>query len=118
VSRDWRLYLDDIVEYSDRALRYTEGLTYEQFVASDQTYDATVRCLEVIGEAAKNVPDQVRRHAPSVPWAQIAGFRNRLAHGYFILNNELVWDVIQQHLPPLRTTADRLRSDPLLSGEP
>ena len=118
MSRDWRLYLDDIVEYSDRASRYTEGMTYEEFLGNEQVYDATVRCLEVIGEAVRNVPDELRIEAPSIPWAQIAAFRNRLAHAYFSLLNPLVWEVIQQHLPPLRAEADRLRSDSTLFPGP
>lgn len=114
MSRDWRLYLEDIVEYVDRALSYTAGMTYEQFVANPLVYDATLRCLEVIGEAANHVPDQVRSEAPGIPWAQIAAFRNRLAHGYFSLRGPLVWEVLHMHLKPLREEAQRLRSDPTL----
>jgi uncharacterized protein with HEPN domain len=112
VSRDWRLYLDDIVEYAERALRYTEGLTYEQFLADTRTYDATLRCLEIVGEAVKKLPIHVRELAPGVPWRQIAGFRDRLAHGYSDLDDEIVWSVVQQQLVPLRNEADRLRGDP------
>jgi uncharacterized protein with HEPN domain len=118
MSRDWRLYLDEIVEYSDRAQRHTVGLTYDEFLANELHYDATLRCLEVIGEAVKNLPEEVRQRAPTVPWAQIAGFRNRLAHGYFSLKNPLIWEIIQQHLPTLRAEADRLRNDPSLPTDP
>ena len=112
MSRDWRLYLDDIVEFAERALRYTEGMTYEQFLADTRTYDATLRCLEIVGEAVKKLPIHVRDLAPTVPWRQIAGFRDRLAHGYSDLDDEIVWSVVQQQLAPLRDEADRLRRDP------
>lgn len=114
MSRDWRLYLEDIVEYADRAFRYTAGMRYEELIATQQAYDATLRCLEVIGEAANHVPERVRREAPNVPWAQIAAFRNRLAHGYFSLQGPLVWEILQVHLAPLRDAAERLRSDSTL----
>lgn len=114
MSRDSRLYLDDIVEYAGRALRYCEGLSYEQFLADQRTYDATLRCLEIVGEAVKKLPAHVRELAPAVPWRQIAGFRDRLAHGYSELDDEIVWSVVQQQLAPLRDEADRLRRDPSL----
>jgi uncharacterized protein with HEPN domain len=112
VSRDWRLYLDDIVEAADLVQEFTAGMTLEQFLADRRTYHAVLRNLEIAGEAAKKVPPEVRTLAPSIPWRQIAGFRDHLAHAYFELEDEVVWDVIREHVPALRAEADRLRRVP------
>ncbi len=91
MSRDWRLQLDDIAEASRRVMEYVDGMTYEQFVADRRTYDAVVRNLEVAGEAAKKLPPEVSGRAPEVPWRQVAGFRDRLAHAYFNLDDRVIW---------------------------
>jgi uncharacterized protein with HEPN domain len=70
--------------------------------------DAVVRNLEIIGEAAKQVPEEVRQQTPEVPWSKVAGLRDILAHQYFGVDLEIVWDVIQNKLPPLETAVRRL----------
>jgi uncharacterized protein with HEPN domain len=91
-SRDWRLYADDMVESCAKIRRFIAGMTYEGFVADERTYDAVVRNLEVIGEAAKNLPEEVLVRAPAVEWRKIRGMRDILAHGYFSLDAKVVWD--------------------------
>ena len=76
MSRDWRLYLEDIERACEKVGRFTQGCDFESFVADERTYDAVLRNLEVIGEAAKRVPDNVRAQMPEVPWRAIAGFRD------------------------------------------
>lgn len=112
--RDWRLYLDDIVESATRVLGYTAGMTYEQFIADRRTHDATLYNLQIIGQASKKVPPEIRALAPSVDWKRVGDFRNRLAHAYFDLDDEIIWAVIQERLPGLLAEAERLRSDPSL----
>ncbi len=112
MSRDWRLYLDGIVVAADLVAEFTAGMTLEKFVRDRRTYHATLRNLEITGEAVKKLPPEVYARAPEVPWKQIAGFRDRLAHGYFDLADEVIWEVIQRYFPPLRADADHLRSDP------
>jgi uncharacterized protein with HEPN domain len=95
MSRDWTFFLEDIQESCARVLRYTQGMTSEQFRADDKTYDAVVRNLEVIGEAAKGLPDDVRAMMPDIEWNKATGLRNIVAHAYFGINNEILWDVVQ-----------------------
>jgi uncharacterized protein with HEPN domain len=94
VSRSWRLFLEDIVEASDRALRYSEGKDLSTFSADEMAYDAVLRNLQIIGEAAKAVPADVRQRHPEVDWKGMAGLRDVLAHAYFGLDDETLWDVV------------------------
>lgn len=85
MSRDYRLYLDDMRMAAEKVLRYTEGVDLAHFVDDDKTYDAVVRNLEVIGEAAKHVPAEVQVRYPEVTWRSIAGLRDIVAHEYFAM---------------------------------
>jgi uncharacterized protein with HEPN domain len=76
-------------------------MTFEDFVADDRTYDAVVRNLQIIGEAVKQIPTDVRAQYPAVEWRKIAGLRDILAHAYFSLENETLWDVVQNKIPEL-----------------
>jgi uncharacterized protein with HEPN domain len=102
VSRDPGLYLDDILESCARIERYTAGMTPDTFRADDRTVDAVLRNLAVIGEAAKRLPDDVRRAHPEVPWRRIAGLRDMLVHAYFGVDLDIVWDVVANRIPELR----------------
>lgn len=101
MSHDWRLYLDDIAECSRRVLGYTREMTFEEFLRDTRTYDAVLRNLEIIGEASKKVPADVRRRYPDVAWSEIARFRDRLAHGYRNLDDAIVWRTVQEDVKPL-----------------
>ena len=100
-ERDWRLYVDDMISFSEKVLSYTEGLDRQQLEASGLTYDATVRNLELIGEAATHVPSIVRDHAPHIQWREIIALRNRLIHGYLGIDNDTLWSVINEDVPSL-----------------
>ena len=80
--REWRFYLDDMIGFAEKVIIYTDSLSQAGFVASSMNYDATVRNLELIGEAATHVPDAIRRAHPQIPWRLIIATRNRLIHGY------------------------------------
>lgn len=107
VGRDWRLYIDDMISFAEKVLAYTEGLNRLQFEASGLTIDATVRNLELIGEAATRIPVSVRESASHIQWRQIIAMRNRLIHGYLGIDNDTLWSIIQDDVPPL---LDDLRS--------
>lgn len=100
-QRDWRLYVDDMVDFAEKVLAYTEGFDQPRFEQSGLTYDATVRNLELIGEAATHVPQQVREFAAHIEWKKIVAMRNRLIHGYLGIDNDTLWSVIQDDIPPL-----------------
>jgi uncharacterized protein with HEPN domain len=99
--RDWRLYADDIVESCGRIRRFVAGMTFEAFAADERTCDAVIRNIEVIGEAAKNLPDDVIARAPEVEWRKIRGMRDILAHGYFGLDTKVVWSTATTKLDAL-----------------
>jgi uncharacterized protein with HEPN domain len=101
MSRDLRLYLTDILISGEKVLRYTEGMNFENFVADDRTFDAVIRNLQIIGEAVKNIPDDVRELNPEMEWRKIAGLRDILAHAYFQIEDEIIWDVVQNKVPSL-----------------
>jgi len=111
MPRDYRLYLEDIVEAADRILRYTVGIVYDSFASDDKTVDAVVRNLEIIGEAAKKLPENAKQRMPDIEWRKIAGLRNILIHEYFGINKVIVWDVVQGKIPSLKTACENLLTE-------
>ena len=105
-------YLDHILLAIDNILEYTAGLDAGQYFADRKTQDAVVRNLEVIGEACNNVlrrhPDFAAAH-PGVPWKPAYEMRNALAHGYFTVDHQIVWNTITQDLPGVRAAVATLR---------
>jgi uncharacterized protein with HEPN domain len=101
MSRDESLYLMDIQEACEKVLRFTAGMTYKGFVHDELHFDAVVRNLEIIGEAVKNLSEELRQKHPNIEWRKIAGFRDIVAHNYFGVSDEIVWDVVENEIPPL-----------------
>ena len=109
--RDHRLYLKDIFEAMVAAQAFVEGMNFDAFIADDKTASAVVRKLEIIGEAAKNVPQTIRREYPRVPWQQMAGMRDRIIHRYFAVNHVIVWDTVKDHIPSLQPIIAQILKD-------
>lgn len=108
MSRDFRLYLDDILECCDRVSEYTAGYSYEQFSDDPKTVDAVVRNLEIFGEAVKGLPAEVISKAPEIEWKLIARFRDNVIHRYFGVRLPIVWNVVENELALLRLAVVRL----------
>jgi uncharacterized protein with HEPN domain len=99
--RAWRFYIDDMIGFAEKVVVYTEGLDQAAFVASGLNYDATVRNLELIGEAATHVPEAVCAANPQIPWRQVIAARNRLIHGYLGIDNDTLWSIVRDDIPAL-----------------
>ena len=107
-GREWRLYVQDMLEFGQKAMTYTDGMDETAFIADALTYDATLRNIELIGEAATHVPDHVRDAHPEIEWRAIIGVRNRLAHGYLQISDSVIWSIIQEAIPDLLPQLKRL----------
>ncbi|MBF0319430.1 MAG: DUF86 domain-containing protein [Nitrospirae bacterium] len=102
MRRGYGLYLEDILTAIVKIQRFIGTSLFEEFIVDDKTYDAVIRNLEIIGEASKNIPQEVQDNYPAVDWKKVYLFRNVLAHEYFGVDNQLLWDIIQNRLPGLR----------------
>ncbi len=102
MPRDFKLYLDDILESTSRILEYSGGATIETLRADKMRLDAIVRNLEIIGEASGKLPIEIKDIYPSIEWKKIANFRNLLAHEYFGIDYEILWDIINNKIPQLK----------------
>lgn len=107
--REWRFYVDDMIVFAEKVLAYTAGLDQPAFVANTLVYDATLRNLELIGEAATRVPDDVRHAHPQVPWRMIVATRNRLIHAYLGIDNDTLWSIVVTDVPALLPTLRAVR---------
>lgn len=99
MSRDWRLRLDDVVQYGREAVGFVAGVTYEEFASDLRTQRAVVYSLLVVGEATKHVPDDVRARAPRTDWVGAMRFRDRVAHGYDAIDLPTVWRIVHEVVP-------------------
>jgi uncharacterized protein with HEPN domain len=101
VGREWRFYIDDMIGFAEKVAAYTAGMDQSSFVASGLVYDATLRNLELIGEAATRIPEAVRASHPQVPWRLVVATRNRLIHGYLGIDNDTLWSIVVSDVPAL-----------------
>ncbi len=98
-TREWRLFIADMIQCCEKVFEYTAGLDEAAFPENSLVYDATLRNIEIIGEAAAHIPEEVRAAHPEIPWRAIIGTRNRIAHAYPGIDNDVIWDIVQTDLP-------------------
>ena len=108
MSREYNLYLHDILEAIGRIERYTRGMDYEEFLANDLVQDGVIRNLMVIGEAVKLIPEPLKCEHADISWRKIAGMRDILIHAYFGIHNEIIWDVIRNKIPELQVAVRQM----------
>jgi uncharacterized protein with HEPN domain len=108
-QREWRFYIDDMIGFAEKVIVYTQGLDQDGFVRSGLNYDATLRNLELIGEAATHIPDEIHQTNPQIPWRLIVATRNRLIHGYLGIDNDTLWSIIGSDIPALLPELNALK---------
>jgi uncharacterized protein with HEPN domain len=108
MSRDPQLRLLDIIEACERLELYIDNIDFSSFDADLKTQDAVIRVFEIIGEAVKSIPDEWTEKEPDIPWRQIAGFRDVLAHSYFAVNSSVVWTAAIEKAPLLKAACLRM----------
>lgn len=107
MPRDIKLYLDDILESICRIYEYVAGMDFDSFSEDQKTVDAVVRNLEIIAEAARNLPSDLKNSLADIQWNKIVALRNILTHEYFGVNKEIVWDVVQTKLAALKVACEK-----------
>lgn len=111
MSRSWELFLRDMLEAARKVIRYTEERQAATFSADEMAYDATLRNLEILGEAAKKIPDDIRQRFPEVNWRGVAGLRDILAHAYFALDDATLWKIVQTDIPELLGLLEKIERE-------
>ena len=96
------IYIQDIIDAINKAMKFVEGMEYEDFIRDDKNIFAVIRVIEVIGEAVKNIPEDVKKEYPEIPWREMAGMSDKLIKGYFGVNLKIVWKTVNEEIPPLK----------------
>ena len=100
-ERDWRVYVGDMLDACEKLLAFTEGMDRAAFDADVRTNYAVVHCLTIIGEAATHVPEHMREAHPDIQWRAMMGMRNFIVHGYWNIDSDVVWGVVEDDIPAL-----------------
>ena len=110
MPRDSKVYIEDMLQAARKVQEYVRGLTRQELAADGKTMDAVLYNLQVIGEAARNTPAELRNRHPEVEWQKIAALRNVLVHEYFGLDEAIIWDIVRNKVPPLIEQLQRILS--------
>jgi uncharacterized protein with HEPN domain len=111
MSREFLDFVEDILDGMNKAELLLEGIRYSQFKADFRINFAVVRALEIIGEAAKRLPEDLRQRYPDIPWKGMAGMRDRIIHGYDNVDFQIVWDVVKRDIPEIKPKIERILID-------
>ena len=111
MKKDISIYLKDILENMELIEIFIHKLSYDDFANDEKTYYADIRCLEIIGEAVKHVPDSVRIKYPEIPWKDMAGMRDKVIHFYFGVDLEIFWLTITKDIPEIKPLIENVFED-------
>jgi uncharacterized protein with HEPN domain len=111
VKREVGDYIEDIIGAMDKAMNFVKNISYEEFIQDDKTAFAVVRALEIIGEAVKNIPDDIRKNYPEIPWKDMAGMRDKVIHEYSGVKLSIVWIAVKEEIPPLKPIFEKILRD-------
>ncbi len=109
-DRTYKMYFDDIILAMRHIAEYIEGQSFIEFKRDYKTVDAVIRNFEIIGEAAKNIPVEIKEKYPEVPWAEMYLLRNKVSHEYFGIDYEIIWDVASNYLPENQNQIENILS--------
>jgi len=102
------MYIEDMISSIDRIIEYTKEYDFIQFKKDYKTVDAVIRNFEIIGEAAKNLPIEIKKQYSNVPWDEMYSLRNRISHAYFGIDYEIIWDIIVNYLPKNKMEIEKI----------
>ena len=102
MKRQYNLFIKDMLECIERIEEFTGNMDFKEFLEDDKTKSAVVRKLEIIGEAAKNIPASIRQKNKELPWSDMAKMRDKISHFYFGIDYEIVWEVIRKRIPEIK----------------
>ncbi|MEK9149736.1 MAG: DUF86 domain-containing protein [Candidatus Desantisbacteria bacterium] len=107
-DREAKLFIADVLEAIQKIENYTHKMSYEEFMKDERTKDAVLRNLEVIGEAVKNIPNEIKEKYLKVDWKAISGMRDRLIHGYFGVSFPIIWETVTDELPTFKENIEEV----------
>jgi uncharacterized protein with HEPN domain len=108
MKREYRDYLNDILDAANDVASFIKSMSYKEFILDRKTLNAVIRSIEIIGEAARHIPKSIKDKSHDIPWKEIVGMRNKIAHEYFGVDNKIVWDTAKRYLPKLRKQLELL----------
>jgi uncharacterized protein with HEPN domain len=111
MKRNITLYVKDILKNMGKAEKFIKDITYDDFASDEKTNYAVVRCIEIIGEAAKNIPENIRGKYPDIPWKKMAGMRDKISHFYFGMDMKKVWLAVKRDIPKIKPQIRKVLKD-------
>lgn len=108
MKKDYIDYIDDILISIDMIEKFVDGIDFDKFSRDDKTNYAVARALEIIGEAVKKIPRDIRKEYKDMPWKEIAGMRDKLIHEYFGVNKNVIWSTIKEDLPKIKPMFEKI----------